>query len=444
MKFSLSFLTLFFSLYAFSQCEIEVNDISICQNQMAVASIVENEETINLLNAYSVEFLGLEYDTLLKSVVLNIGDDEVLGPFNIGFPFAFYNQVYHQFWISSNGLISFIEPGTGYNPNQIPNLSGPFAGVFAAWEDWNPNAGGAVSYSSLNNKMIIEFKNVSTYNCGSDDGYAGTFQIALHNSTNWIDIRIVNKAECTNSLQGIQNQYGTFALAVEGRNSSLWSAQNQTIRFKPLNTNNVQWYNSAGNLVYSGSPMIYEANASEQMSAYFNSNDGCEATDTFNVNVSFPTPQIFIEGQVLLCDLSGYDYQWLLNDEIIEGANSQYYFPETAGTYTVMLSNDLGCEEFSTAYQFSPSDLTSFNTPFKSSVYPNPTRGIFNVIVNSTKTENITINVYNPLGQIIHTTSGYQINDYKNTFDFSTFASGIYHLIISTKDEKIHHTLMLN
>ena len=444
MKYPLTLALLVFSFSVFCQCEIEVNDIAICQNQMAIASIIENEETIDLLNTYSVEITELEYDTLLKSVNQEIGDDEVLGPFNIGFPFAFFNQVYHQFWISSNGFISFIEPGNGYNSNEIPNLSGPFAGVFAAWEDWNPNAGGQVSYSSLNNKMVIEFKDVSSYNCGVEDGYAGTFQIALHNFTNWIDIRIVNKAECTNSLQGIQNQYGTFALAVEGRNSSLWSAENQTIRFKPMNTNNVEWYNSNGSLIYTGSPMIYEANTSEEIMAYFNDNEGCEAADTFNINVSFPTPEIFIEGQVLLCNLSGYDYQWLLNDEIIQGANAQYYFPESIGTYTVMLSNDLGCEELSTPFQFSTASINEFDKDFESSIYPNPSNDIFEIYINSTTTQNISVEVYNPIGKMIHSFSDTQVNTYKKTYDFSSYASGLYHVVIKTAHTEKHHKLILN
>jgi hypothetical protein len=67
MKYSLTLALLIFSFSALCQCEIEVDDIAICQNQMAIASIIENEETIELMNTYSVETIDLEYDTLLKS-----------------------------------------------------------------------------------------------------------------------------------------------------------------------------------------------------------------------------------------------------------------------------------------------------------------------------------------------------------------------------------------
>ena len=49
---------------------------------------------------------------------MEIGDDEVVGPFQLGFNFSFYNQNYDQFWLSSNGFISFTEPTNTYT--QIP------------------------------------------------------------------------------------------------------------------------------------------------------------------------------------------------------------------------------------------------------------------------------------------------------------------------------------
>jgi hypothetical protein len=190
--------------------------------------------------------------------------------------------------------------------------------------------------------------------------------------------------------------------------------------------------------------MIYQANTSEEIVAYFNDNEDCEATDTFNINVSFPIPEIFIEGQVLLCDLSGYDYQWFLEDEIIQGANAQYYIPELTGIYTVMLSNDLGCEELSTPFQFSTVIINEFDKDFESSIYPNPSNDIFEIYINSTTTQNISIEVYNPIGKIIHSFSDTQVNTYKKTYNFSVYASGLYHVVIKAKNTEKHHKLILN
>ena len=434
----------FFTSYRIqAQCEVSVNDVYICQNQMATAFLNENTFTIDALNNYTVEIIDFDYDTLFKSVQLELGDDEVLGPFPIGFPFGFYNQIYTHFWVSSNGFISFVEPGTAYNPNTIPNLTGPFSGIFAAWEDWNPNAGGQISFASLPNRMVIQFKDLSSYNCGNEDGFAGNFQIVLHNNNFWIDIRIDQKAECTNSLQGIQNQYGTYALAVEGRNASLWSANQQTVRFKPQNNNNVSWYNSNNQLIFSGSPLVYDAQETEQLTVIFDDNVSCQASDTFTVNLSFPTPNIFSEGQVLLCDLAGYDYQWLFNGEIIEGANSQYYFPTQNGLYSVNLSNDLGCEETSNEYSFNTASTLNHIRSLNSTVYPNPTSKDLFLNIPSSYYQNIEWQLSNTQGQILDKKSFPIQGDYQTKIDLSSYAKGLYFLLVYTTEGAKQHAIIL-
>ena len=42
-----------------------------------------------------------------NGTLVNLSDDSQAGPFNIGFTFCFYGQTYTQFYIGSNGWISF-------------------------------------------------------------------------------------------------------------------------------------------------------------------------------------------------------------------------------------------------------------------------------------------------------------------------------------------------
>tara|TARA_Y100000813_G_C24155500_1_gene349468 strand:- start:118 stop:1443 length:1326 start_codon:yes stop_codon:yes gene_type:complete len=430
------------SINVFSQCNISIDDLFICNNQTAITSIEENLITSEILNSYDYEFIDFEYDTLLKSIELEIGDDDVIGPFQLGFNFSFYNQNYDQFWLSSNGFISFTEPTNTYTPNPIPNSSGPFSAIFGAFEDWNPSAGGNISYSSLPNRLVVEYKNISSYNCGGDDNYAGTFQIVLYKNTNWIDIRIVNKEECTNSLQGIQNHNGLFASVVDGRNSSLWSSTMENIRFKPRNINNVQWYNSNNDLIYSGNPFIYNTDSTEEITVVYNDYKSCLDTTTFVINVSFTTPQIFSEGQVLLCDLSGYNYQWLLNDEIIDNANSQYYIPQENGLYSVLLTNSLGCEEISANFLFENTTAKKNYTKNKLSVFPNPSSGKFILSLDlSYKSEIIITNL---MGKIIYYELIESAGNYTKRIDLNKYSIGIYNLALRSSKETINYKLILN
>ena len=53
---------------------------------------------------------------------------------------------------------------------------------------------------------------------------------------------------------------------------------------------------------------------------------------------------IYEQNGTLHCALSGYNYQWLLNDVPIEGATGQSFIPQNSGVYSVLVSDELGCE----------------------------------------------------------------------------------------------------
>lgn len=53
--------------------------------------------------------------------VTSLGDDNSAGPYNIGFSFNFYTTAYTQFYIGSNGLISFGSGRSGNYGDALPN-----------------------------------------------------------------------------------------------------------------------------------------------------------------------------------------------------------------------------------------------------------------------------------------------------------------------------------
>ena len=181
-------------------------------------------------------------------------DDSQQGPFNIGFTFCFFGQTYSQFYVGSNGWISF-SPGqpTTFTTQTIPtgNAFVPKNCIMGPWQDWHPGIGGQIRYQTTGvapcRKLIVSWTNMPMFSC---TGNFGTFHIVIHESTNYIDNYIQNKPACLQwqggtATQGIHNQLGTIGIATPGRNSTAWTTTNDAYRWTPTGpvvTPTLTWY----------------------------------------------------------------------------------------------------------------------------------------------------------------------------------------------------------
>jgi gliding motility-associated-like protein len=160
-------------------------------------------------------------------------DDGVAGPYPLGFSFCYFGNTYTQFWVGTNGWVSFSpgQPST-YTSAPIPstNTSVPRNCVMGPWQDWwsNLNGNGNISYQLVgtypNRKMVVTFFQVPMYQCTS---LLGTFQIVLNECNNTIEVFIESKPNCTTwaggtGVLGLHNATGTVAFAVPARNSTQW------------------------------------------------------------------------------------------------------------------------------------------------------------------------------------------------------------------------------
>ena len=185
---------------------------------------------------------------------LTMSDDSQQGPFNIGFNFCFFGQTYTQFYVGSNGWISF-SPGqsTTFTSASIPNtaITVPKNCIMGPWQDWHPGLGGQIKYQVQGvapcRKLIVSWVNVPMYSCTNLNG---TFHIVIYESTNVIENYIQNKPSCLQwqsgtATQGIHNLAGTTAITGPGRNSTAWTANNDAYRYTPSGpvvTPTLTWY----------------------------------------------------------------------------------------------------------------------------------------------------------------------------------------------------------
>jgi gliding motility-associated-like protein len=173
---------------------------------------------------------------------LFMSDDSQQGPFNIGFTFCFFGQTYNQFWVGSNGWISFspAQPTT-FTSATIPNggVTIPKNCVMGPWQDWHPGLGGQIRYQVQGTapcrKLVVSWVGVPMFSCTN---LLGTFHTVIYESTNVIENYIQSKPNCLawaggTAVQGLHNTTGTVAITVPGRNSTQWTANNDAYRYTP-------------------------------------------------------------------------------------------------------------------------------------------------------------------------------------------------------------------
>jgi gliding motility-associated-like protein len=200
--------------------------------------------TANQTTSYSVTQIPFVPQSTVGATPLTMNDDSQQGPFNIGFSFCFFGNTYTQFYIGSNGWISFspAQP-TSFTSLTIPNISMnvPKNCIMGPWQDWNPGIGNGpyIRYQLLGStpcrRLVVSWNNCPMYSCTTT---YGSFQIVIYESTNIIDNIIINKPNCLSwaggtAVEGIHNLPGTVAFPVPGRNSTVWTATNQTWRWTP-------------------------------------------------------------------------------------------------------------------------------------------------------------------------------------------------------------------
>ena len=227
-------------------------------------------------------------------------DDCVAGPFPIGFSFCFFNHTYTQFWIGSNGWISFSEPpGTLWDTfiaTQIPSTatSVPKNAIFFPWEDWLPCYQGAqnVYYYNVGSEpdmqLVVYWVSSIFYQCHN---LTGTFQAVLDEQTSVIENNIQSKPQCGSegSTQGVQDSTGTVAFTATGRNDTQWSASNESTQFVP---SGLVWYTGGypgGTIVGYGSPITFSPTVTTTYTAVVTLCN--QSTMTGNVQVTVISPQ---------------------------------------------------------------------------------------------------------------------------------------------------------
>ncbi|MFH1050516.1 MAG: SBBP repeat-containing protein [bacterium] len=147
---------------------------------------------------------------------------------------------------------------------------------------------------------------------------------------------------------------------------------------------------------------------------------------TITVLPTPPQPQISQQGKILISS-SGFSYQWYNDNDLIENEINQNFEPDTTGYYSVIIIGENGCKsKMSLPYYFDITGIHDFTRePKMLRIYPNPSSDIVNIEYSLNTSENVTLELYDILGNKIE------------TFDYSFVGSGRHYEQIDMKDKPI-------
>lgn len=197
---------------------------------------------------YSVSSIAYNPDPFTSGVTIPNFSDDVFSPvISIGFTFEFYGRPYSQLIVGSNGVVSFnLANASGFCPwltQPVPTLTVNELknSICSPWQDINPGVGGTIK-TSLNGtapfrRFVISYYQVPMFSCTNT-----TFsqQVILFETTNIIETHILSRQYCAwNSGNAnhtlIDTSFNNYT-SIPGRNNTPWTAQYDSWRFDPGNT----------------------------------------------------------------------------------------------------------------------------------------------------------------------------------------------------------------
>ena len=347
--------------------------------------------------------------------------------------------------IDTIGYSSFLET---LNPDEDATFQFHVNGLFAV-------AYGVIGESSPDvvQQLIDNYPNVSTiimYACpGSEDDDANLeASLKIHNHSykmylpidGWIASGAVDMflAGSTRVIDAIYEPVGVHS----------WSNGTNTATDYPIGHEfhqpYIDYYVSIGFNQQAAEDFYYfTINTAEAESIYWMNN---EEIDLYHIRTcrysNQPNYSISLNHLSLSADLADASYQWLdcnNNYSIIYGENNQTFTPTEAGNYAVEIS-ETSCIDTSACSTYIYSKIENNTKKTKISIYPNPSNGLVNIVLNHL--ENVSIEVVNLVGEPVYNANGINCKLYQ--FNQITKA-GIYFITIySNSSNQVFKLIKIN
>ena len=188
-----------------------------CDTKGGINFCSPNYSWIDSLSSGGPDYNWVEISDI-GTLINETGDDFTAGPFDIGFDFPFYTDTFDQFYVCSNGFISFVDASSPYENSPFPNSTGSGAMLAPYWDDlqvYSPS----LFYYNDGSRLIIQFEKIPSRSGSS----AYTFEIILiPDGTIYYQYKDI-KGSATGGTIGLQNLARNMGVTVSHNTSYLIS-----------------------------------------------------------------------------------------------------------------------------------------------------------------------------------------------------------------------------
>lgn len=173
-------------------------------------------------------------DISLIGTPLDPCDDCLHGPLPLGFEAPWYDRAVDEFWVSTNGFLTFSEQDDGCCEGRpLPTDDGPFDLVAGWWADLDPGEGGSIHYATLGETpdrvLVVQFTDVPH----NDDPLARvTMQLKVFELDGAVEVHhLLAPTDGSPHTVGVQD--GTGDRATEYHHGDTLSLAGHAVRFVP-------------------------------------------------------------------------------------------------------------------------------------------------------------------------------------------------------------------
>ena len=152
---------------------------------------------------------------------------------------------------------------------------------------------------------------------------------------------------------------------------------------------------------------------------------GCKASSDTLYAVQGEVPDFPVINEIGggLVTVPAYSYIWFLDGDTLDGSNSQYWDPDTSGTYTVEVFSEDGCSLVSSPLYIDYSHIVELSKN-EFIIFPNPFNDSFHVIKSNL--ENVHMILSDVTGKIVYEYTEFDNEELFITVSLPDLPAGVY------------------